>query len=123
MPDGSHNVLERPGQPCPVSTADNWPGYRRFEKILGALYPETFTRPRKPLATGIDRHLTQAFPDLEPRRIRNFLRSYTAKTSYLERSLKDAPRVGLDGKIAGQVTESQANRARRLLAKRRAVAQ
>jgi ProP effector len=91
-----------------------------------ALFEETFPkafsvfqRRRKPLKIGIDVDLLKALDGvITPAELRAAMRYYCGNIGYLHSLRADAPRIGLDGAPAGVVSESEAEHARALLARR-----
>ena len=98
----------------------------RFAK----LWPQAFViyeRRRVPLKVGIDADLIAACAPaidkglISAIDIKTALGSYTSATGYLFAcKVTGAARVGLDGKVAGVVTEGQAANAQHILERRRA---
>jgi len=85
--------------------------------ILHQRFPHCFAdrgQPKRPLAIGIKAEIVSRCPDL-----RGFidaaLRDYTGGPTYHNACFIGAPRINLDGEIAGQVTpKHSAHHARRL---------
>jgi ProP effector len=75
---------------------------------------------RKPLKVGIDHDLVVALVGaVTAKEIAAALRHYCGNSAYLRACVEGAPRVGLDGQPAGQVSADEAAHARELLATRR----
>jgi sRNA-binding protein len=83
---------------------------------LAAKYPKAFfllESRRKPLAKGIADTLLAAAPPDEHPAILFALKVYVANVRYLGACHVDAPRIGLDGEVAGHVTAKEARFAAR----------
>jgi sRNA-binding protein len=83
-----------------------------FQMRLAANWPEIFCAPgqlpRVALAIGISREIAQQCSDVSVRTRRVFFRRYTRSAAYLAILKSGAPRIGLDGAIAGRVTDAEA---------------
>jgi ProP effector len=91
--------------------------------LLAEQFPAAFSvleRHRKPLKLGIrDDVLAAMAGAVTAEEVTAALRFYTGNVGYLRTSIEGAPRVGLDGQPAGQVSADEAAHARERLATRR----
>jgi ProP effector len=113
-----------------MTEADNARGRRPFAKesagdimaVLADLWPAAFSlepRLRRPLKVGIDKDvLALAGGAITPEELKVALGSYTGAKAYLKTLQEGAPRIGLDGKQAGQVSANDARHAGWLLKQR-----
>lgn len=90
----------------------HWKAARRLHARIAEDFPAAFCRPdhgpRVALAIGIDRRVAEHYPDLPAKTRRLFFHDYTSQPAYLRLLIPGAPRVSLDGSIAGAVTEAAA---------------
>jgi ProP effector len=81
-------------------------------KILAAEFPQAFVteqhQPDRPFKIGVDVDLAERYPALSRVERGAFLRFYTSRISYLAACVEGAPRIDLDGNIAGHVTADEA---------------
>jgi ProP effector len=87
---------------------------------LAELFPRCFWifgRQRRPVAIGIRAALAPVVP-FEQSDLEAALKSYVKSDGYLRACVNGAPRLDLNGNIAGEVTASEAEHAIKLLAER-----
>jgi ProP effector len=88
---------------------------KAFHARLAADWPAVFCapdqQPRVALAIGIDRAIAKYYGDVSLRTRRSFFREYAGRPAYLELLTSGAPRIGLDGTVAGHVTDDEAQHA------------
>jgi sRNA-binding protein len=80
-------------------------------QLLHARFPGVFKgkgQMKIPLAIGIHRQLFEAVPELSHTKIRNTLFDYTNGPLYYRALKPGAPRLNLDGTVAGTVSERDA---------------
>jgi sRNA-binding protein len=83
---------------------------RAVQVRLAAQYPALFVagQPRRPLVLGVREQIQAALPDLDPAALALALRWHCGSASYVATILEPgAPRYGLDGSVAGVVTEAE----------------
>lgn len=83
----------------------------RTRDILAHRFPAAFKgrgESKTPLKIGIDRDILAAMPELGDRRIVLALQDYTFGPTYLSNLHAGAPRIGLDGAPAGEVSAEEA---------------
>ena len=90
------------------------PHPREVIKRLAEVYPDTFFtdgRKVRPLAIGLIKPLLaereEKFPEVSARQLRRAVRFYTQALAYHRAVLDGTPRVDLEGKDAGEVTEKE----------------
>jgi ProP effector len=86
---------------------------------LVAAFPATFTLDAdqvRPLKNGVREELYDAAAHISHRRISAALARYCRSPPYLKAVKEGVARIGLDGQPAGQVTETEAEAARKQLA-------
>lgn len=96
--------------------------YKEARRELGALYPEAFPRGghRPTLKIGIfDDIRSHGATGLSMTHCRRFLSIWTSSTAYLRNMKAGMPRVGLDGRVQGIVSERHLAEARQTLKQRR----
>jgi sRNA-binding protein len=85
---------------------------KRLHWRIAEAFPAAFCRPdhgpRVALAIGIHRSVAEHCPDLPAKTRRLFLNEYVSRPAYLRLLIPGAPRVALDGSVAGAVTEAEA---------------
>jgi ProP effector len=88
---------------------------KAFHARLAADWPAVFCapdqQPRVVLSIGIDRTVAEHYRDIPLRTRRLFFHEYTRRASYLVLLTSGAPRIGLDGIVAGHVTDDEAQHA------------
>ena len=91
---------------------------------LAELYPNCFRQPRQPLKIGIRKDVIARHPELRPSLIASALKAYARSLSYLEALTAGTPRIDLEGHVAGKVTATDEEDAKRKIARaaRRATA-
>jgi ProP effector len=91
-------------------------------RLLAETWPRCFAidgKRRPPLKIGITEDILAAAPDaLTPDELTAALRFYCGNISYLRACVEGADRIDLDGNVAGQVTEREAEYARKIIARR-----
>ena len=92
---------------------------KEFRARLAAECPETFSSfdraPRVALAIGIHRQLADRYADVPTKTRRLALKEYTTGAAYLRLLIAGAPRVDIDGALAGTVTQAEAEHAAKKL--------
>ena len=96
---------------------------RAFQDRLAADWPAVFCafgdEPKAALAIGIDTAVTEHYRrDASVLTRRLFLRTYTRRSSYMRLLTLGAPRVALDGSVAGSVSALEAEHAQKVLQQR-----
>ena len=85
---------------------------KQFRARLAIECPHAFSAfdhaPRTALAIGIRQQLALRYPDVPNRTRRLLLKGYTTSAAYLRLLILGALRAGLDGSVAGHVTEAEA---------------
>jgi sRNA-binding protein len=79
-------------------------------KPLRALHPVTFSHwgnPCNPLKIGISEDLRIQYPQISNKRLHQFLWVYTRTYRYLAAIALRVPRVDLDGKIVGMISDTE----------------
>jgi sRNA-binding protein len=100
--------------------------YKQARKALTARYPAAFPRAgkRPPLKVGILDDIRQAGEiEISITTCRRFLSIWTSSTAYLVNMGTGKPRVGLDGRHEGCVSEGHWREAKATLSKRKTLRQ
>jgi sRNA-binding protein len=84
---------------------------------LAELYPNCFRQPRQPLKIGIHNDVIARHPELRPSLIASALKTYTRSVGYLEALTAGTPRIDLEGNVAGEVTATDEEDAKRKIGK------
>jgi ProP effector len=83
-------------------------------------FPHAFARlsdrQRRPLKIGVHLDIQAAIPDLDPVALGSALRLYVGDVRYHRAVIAGAPRIDLDGNVAGAVTAAEAENAKRAIA-------
>ena len=93
--------------------------------LLAELYPRCFCRTnRRPLKVGIYEEVISQHPEMSGPRIKRLLKKYTQCPEYWSTLTAGTPRIDLEGNVAGEVTATDEEDAKRKIAKgaRRAAA-
>src|SRR5436190_1815481 len=78
---------------------------KAFRQQLALAHPTLFADPPSaPLKIGIDRDLRARHPEVSWRTLRIALRRHVSSPAYLRLLVAGAPRIALDGSVAGHVT-------------------
>jgi ProP effector len=73
--------------------------------LLAELYPRCFcSTNRRPLKIGVCEEVISQHPEMSRHRIKRLLRKYTQRPEYWSTLKAGAPRIDLDGNVAGEVT-------------------
>jgi ProP effector len=89
--------------------------------ILYERFPKCFSsKQKRPLKIGIDQSVSEAAPDLPPRKVKQAIAHYANTPSYLKTLIEGATRIDLAGNAAGVVTADAERHAQERLAEREA---
>jgi ProP effector len=86
--------------------------------LLAELYPHCFcSTNRRPLKIGVCEEVISQHPEMSRHRIKRLLKTYTQCSEYWSTLTAGAPRIDMEGNVAGEVTATDEADAKRKIAK------